>query len=785
MLSLEDINCLLRTLSSDLKNVDLSLIRETKLERISRKQSENLQYRALCILCADFSISHPDWCLLSGRIMVAYLKSICAKTFSQATEDMKVIVDDDQYEFITNHQEELNKMVVEDRDWSFDIVAIATLMETYFATLIKNGEKIIQETPQYMYMRIAVYHHYPNLGKIKEMYDNLSMKNYSMSTPTVCNAGLKKSQLSACFLITVDDSMKGIAKSWHDSAIISKNMGGLGLDYSKLRHSEIGHSGKSRGIVPWAKIQETILSAVDQGGRRKGSATIYLPCWHIDIFNFIRLRDKDNSEDLRAMGLTYACWISDEFMRRVENNESWTLFCPNKFKNLNNVWGVEFEMLYRSYEEKIKSGKFKSGYKIISARELKQEIDKSRCKDSMPFILYKDNINRKSNQMNIGPVLLSNLCTEITEVTDKEIIIPETQEKSKMISSCILGSICFPSCVEGNKFNFEKLGYLTREMVINLNKVIDRNYYPSDIPEIKQTNLDTRPLGIGVQGIADVFSLLDLAWEDPEAKKLNLDISEVMYYNALYQSMLSAKEDGPYKYFEGSPASKGILQFDMWHSEKKSNELYKYREDGMYSEEEWSKLKVDIMKYGLRNSLLIALMPTASSAHIAGNNETIEPYTMVMFTRTLLSGQFLIHNRHLVRDLEKLNMWNNNTVREIIRNDGSIQNLTPPEDEEKLQRFNRLKEKYKTVFEIPTKTLVDMNIDRGQYICQSTSFNLWMKQPDVDKINQYDFYCWKNGMKTGQYYLRQTARNKPKNIALDSVKVKNEVNVEECLSCQS
>lgn len=803
MLALNDIKELITNISAGLNTLvieEIPIKLEPSYETISNITNDFEQYQELAILCSDQAITHPDWSLLAGRVLISYVRSIVPPTFIEATKRMKGILNDKYYTFVMENQEELEKLIVPERDFNFNIIASATLMKTYFATLRTENGRMFHETPQYMYMRIAIYHWYPNFYRIKEMYDDLSLQNLSMATPNMCNSGMKRSQLGSCFMMTVGDSMQAISDSWKNAAIISQNMGGLGIDFGNLRHSEIGNGGETRGIVPWLRVTEVILTAVDQGNRRPGSGTIFLPDWHIDIFDFINCKNPEKKEDMRALKLFYALWLSDEFMRRVKNDEDWTLFCPNKFKGLNDCWGIEFEMLYRSYEEKVRSGKYR-GFEIIKARKLWNKALKAQFRFGMPFMLFKDAFNRKTNQQNIGIIRQSNLCTEMAEVTD-----------TKNIASCILGSICLPNCIENGEFNFAKLGVLCRRMVRHLNSVIDRNYYPPEIPEIEHNNMDTRPLGIGVQGLADTFAILDLAWTDPRARKLNLDIFETMYYNAMLESMKLSQEFGPYKFFEGSPAHKGYLQFDLWKKEKlekefertvKTNpnldtkkhvretmELLSHRENSMYSNEEWNALRRNIQIFGLRNSLLMALMPTASSAHIAGNNETIEPFTQLVYARTILSGQFVMVNKHLVRDLENINLWNTESLRNIMQYKGSIQNLPVPDDE-RADRVLFLKEKYKTVYELPQKLLIDMNIDRSQYICQSISFNLWLSSPDTTKLHKALFHQWESGAKTAMYYLRQLALSDPLDFSTDSISVPQKkkktivCNDEVCISCQA
>lgn len=595
-----------------------------------------------------------------------------------------------------------------------------------------------------------------------------------------------------CFLSMVDDEMGSITKAWHDQGIISMNSGGLGYDYNRLRHSEIGQHGFSRGVVPWLKITNEILKTVDQAGKRKGSGTIYLRDWHVDIYEFVELRD-EGPEDMRAKDLFLGIMISDLFMERVKNDGVWSLFCPNKVKGMSEKWGVDFEMTYTAAEQ---AGLFS---RQVRARDLWWHMLGQQIKKGMPFFLYMDSVNRKSNQKHSGSVTQSNLCTEIVEVTN-----------NKEIASCVLASLCLSRCVEYNSqigrwfFNFDKLERLTRELVRNLNNVIDRNYYPPDIPEIKYSNMQHRPLGIGVQGLADAFALLDISWiipnpsptrpepEDrfvvnPKAKKLNDQIFETIYFAAVKESVELAKKDGHYPTFRGSPASQGLFQFDLWEEErfeKSLPDLYdpkvfekkqkrrsvSSRKKSRYTDDQWEALRNEMVTYGLRNSLLTALMPTASSAHILGNGECFEAFTELIYARTVLSGQFLIVNKHVVRDLEQIGLWNTQTVKTIIASRGSLAQVVP-ETESQKERLEFLKLKYATVFEIPQKVIVDLAADRAEYIDQTQSMNCHMARPTKKKLNAYHFYTWEKRLKTGMYYLRQKALTDPINFAVDSLAV--------------
>ena len=532
----------------------------------------------------------------------------------------------------------------------------------------------------------------------------------------------------------------------------------------------------------------TCIGSAHNGGKRPGAGTAHLPAWHIDFEKFLELRKATGPESARARDLFYAVWLSDEFMRRVKRDEEWTLFCPNKAKGLEKVWGIEFEMLYRFYEEKALQGKI-SHFRRVKARELWKSIILTQIETGMPFILLKDACNRKSNQKNLGTIRLSNLCTEILLYTDKD-----------NIGSCILAAAALNSCVElfnpGPSqassstsraryiFNFKKLEGIVTDLVRNLNRVIDRNFYPADVPQIKNSNFQTRPLGIGVHGLADVFAMMDLVWDSKEAKDLNIQIFETMYYAATKESINLAKIHGPYPAFAGSPASKGQFQFDMWDIEEFQRsaekvpsseitlDMLQNRKGPATNRYDWETLRKEMMKHGLRNSLLMALMPTASSAHILGNNESMEPYTQHTYTRSVLSGKFLIVNKHLVKDLQEIGLWNTKTVREVWSNQGSIADVTEEDlSGAVLSRLIFLKKKYRTVFEMSQKILLDMALDRGRYICQTQSFNCFMKNPSFPKLNAFHMYGWEKGAKTGMYYLRQPAIYDPINFSLNSINI--------------
>jgi len=753
----------------------------------------NHQYSQAANLCRDNTIIHPDWGMFSGKIKMHEIKSTLPATFSESTSKLKVTLNEKYATFIAENAEELDKIVCKDRDWRYNVFAVETLLKSYLARVKQDDLVSILETPQYLFLRVATFLWFPNIERIKRTYNDLSLGHYVHASPTLFNCGMRRHQLSSCFLMTVQDDLKSIKKSWGDCAEISMGMGAIGINHGCLRHSQVGHFGDTNGIIPWTKILNEILKAVNQGTRRPGSGAVYLPPWHIDIEEFLDLKKATGAEDMRARDLFYALWLSDEFMRRVENDEMWTLMCPNKAKGLNEKWGKEFEMAYKTYEEKFREGKLLN-CRRVRARDLMNKICNTQIEIGMPYILFKDAINRKSNQKNLGTTCCSNLCCEITEYTD-----------DKNIASCNLSNVALNSCVTENRvYDFDMLERLTRDLVQNLNQTIDRNYYPDDVPEIKETNLRNRPLGIGVQGLADTFALMDLAWEDPEARKLNHDIFETMYYAAVTESVELAKRDGPYETFPGSPASKGLLQFDLWSQEKaekqfddqsKNNpnisiDFFRNIEQFQSERYNWRELREQVKRYGMRNSLLLALMPTASSAHILGNTESFEPFSSLIYARTVNAGQFVINNKYMVKDLEDINMWKTEVVRQIVSDKGSIQNVSDELcPEQHVERFHFLKKKYKTVFEISQKYLLDLSIDRGKFICQTQSFNCNMKDATCKKLTAYHFHAWKSGAKTGMYYLRQIAKTDPMNFSLNTINVpskKKEVvcNEEVCLVCQ-
>lgn len=790
-------------------SIDLSVVkRELKL---IKKMDKKDQYTELINLCRNKVFVHPDWGMLAGNVRMEEIKEYCSPTFSGFVLGYQTPFISSVIEFVEVHKDRLDAMIIHDNDYTYDIFAMATLCKSYL-TIDKNTKKII-ETPQYVLMRSALYKWYDperaeeSLNMIEKAYLFRTNKMISDPSPTLFNSCFKKPQLASCFTANVEDSIDGLGKCWVDSAIISQNSGGLGMSYSDIRHSEIGYQGrKSKGVIPWLRIHDRILEGVDQGSRRKGSCTVYLQVHHIDIEDFIRAKDdKGTEESMRATGLFYSVNISDEFMRRVLKDEEWTLFCPNNAKGLSDVWGDEYTMKYIEYEKKFPNAK------KVRARELMKSICEMQIKVGMPFIMYGDAVNRKSNQQNLGTIKQMNLCKEVTLFTDKD-----------NIGSCNLGAVVLSSCIVCRKdasddhyprgtddeelvYDFSILIDIVRMLTRDINQVIDRNYYPSKIPQIEYTNKRNRPIGIGPMGLADVFQILDYAWTQPEASELNFMIAESMYYAFVDESNKMAMEYGPYETFEGSPMSKGKFQFDMWDDESVEREIFMKSINGdsigtvelakLISEKkgfvsgryDFDTLRKSVMKYGLRNSLGLAFMPTASSSNILKQNECFEPFTYNLYTRTVLGGSFSITNNYLVKELEEIGMWNTEIVRQFIANQGSVQNLPFEEYIDDPERCAHLREKYKTVYEIPQKLLLQMSLDRGRFVCQSQSFNCHMKDPTVTKLFAYHFYGWMGGAKTGMYYLRQPARESPINFATESLVVRRKkkivCNEEVCTAC--
>ena len=595
-------------------------------------------------------------------------------------------------------------------------------------------------------MRVALSIHRNDLEMAKKVYDSLSNKYYTHATPTLFNAGTNYQQLSSCFLLGTEDSVEGLYKTAADMAQISKWAGGIGVHISNVRakDSYINKTGgKSNGIMPLLKVYNNISRHINQSGKRNGSFAIYIEPWHADIYDFLDAKKNNGADDMRARDLFYALWIPDLFMERVSEDGMWSLMCPNECEKLSDTWGSEFEELYKMYETK---GKFR---KQIKAKTLWEKIINTQIETGSPYILYKDAVNRKSNQKHYGIIKSSNLCTEIVEYSD-----------SKETAVCNLASLCLPSFLKDGEFDFDLLGEKTQELVVNLNNIIDINHYPT--PESKFSNNLHRPIGIGIQGLADVFMMLKIPYESEAARKLNKDVFECIYYNSLIMSNIMATKYGHYDTFPGSPTSHGILQFDLWNTKPE-----------FYSKEKWDTLKDAIKKTGLRNSLLVAPMPTASTAQIMGNNESFEPYTSNLYTRAVLSGNYIIINQHLINELRSRNLFTKELVEKIMLNKGSIQNLSLPDD---------LKQIYKTSWEISQKKILDLAADRGAFICQSQSLNLFVNPPQPKIIHSILMYGWKSGLKTGSYYIRTKSILENQNFTTE-VSKENKSDPKECLMC--
>ena len=1067
----------LQAMSQNL-SLDLALLSKELLSKCDAISDISLKLAYIKDMCINKSSSHHHWSLLAGRVRIYDIKQHTKPTFSQSQLLLEDMADPQYIEFVKNNASTLDTMVVESRDWLFDIFSVETLIKSYLFHVMKGADTKIVETPQYMYLRVATYMYFPDLENIKQTYTLLSLKKISHATPTLAKAGKKKSQLASCVLMTVEDDLDNIIERWGNIARIASGGAGLGICMDSIRHSERSDGSNTYGVVGWVKIVEDIIKTIDQGNRRS-SAAIYLSDWHIDIYEFLELKKKIGLPAKRAQDLFYGLWVSDLFMSRVEENGQWVLFCPNKAHDLNTTTGMNFEVLYKNYERRAMNkddGVYP--FKILKARDLWNTILNSQITTGVPYICFKDAVNRKNNQSNLGIIRCSNLCVSgdtfvltksgqikiielvgnnvevwngsdwsvvkpvqtgknkkllhiefsngqhldctpehhfyikdgtkikakdlilgqilikltlpqgkiqtsttlctpeytkgfysgylhsgiakklpekyakyphpviligsnillsknlylnifapitMTEygnlvylqgdfdnkvplvssfcsmrwleglydstgvlyrikqgnispeyiaitrandslflshvmlllttfgitsfIRDDELIVPDikklfnlgfrpeklklesfsyeppytlvsvtkisdgptadtfcfTEENKHMavfngiltgqcteimeytdksnISSCNLASIVLQSCVQdgdneidGKTFNFETLGHLSECLVNNLNQVIDRTYYDPKVPAIQNTNLKTRPIGIGIQGLADTFALLDIPWDSAEAKQLNNDIFECIYYFSVKQSMELSKKHGPYEYFKGSPISKGLFQFDLWDLERTVKGM---PEIERYYRYDWETLRTNVQKYGVRNSFLTTCMPTATTAQIIGSNESIEPFTELLYCRTVLAGQFTLLNKYLVDDLAKIGLWNTEVLQEITISQGSIKSLNPRNlTLEQENRLEFLKKKYKTAYELPQKVLLDMALDRGRFICQSQSLNCFMDDPTLNRLHSFLMYGWKKGIKTGLYYLRQKSVTSPNNVSVKVLKVESEK--EEC-----
>jgi ribonucleoside-diphosphate reductase alpha chain len=719
--------------------------------------------------CATMATQHPDYGTLAAYIIVSNHHKTTPPTFHEAMRQLHEFTDvrdqpsplisDEFWATVCNKRDELEAMIDMSRDFLIDYFGFKTLERSYL--MRTNGKTV--ERPQYMWLRVSVGIHGSNLEKVRATYELMSHKYFTHATPTLFNAGTPRPQLSSCYLIAMEsDSIDGIFNTLKECANISKHAGGIGVHVHNIRASGShirGTNGVSNGLVPMLRVFNNTARYIDQGGKRNGTIAVYLEPWHADITHFLEMKMNHGDEDAKGRDLFYALWVPDLFMARVKTNAEWSLFCPDECPGLSDVYGDEFDALYVRYEaEGRQRGK-------VKARDLWFRILDSQMETGTPYLCYKDAVNKKTNQKNLGVIRSSNLCSEIMEYSDdKETavcnlasialnrFIPGGDKRTTARHETCLGPP-HPQPQEGGVrgthgspvFDFEKLHEVTRIVTENLNRVIDVNYYPT--PKTRVSNMAHRPIGIGIQGLADTFMLLDLAFSSDEARVLNKRIFETMYHAALTASCDLAEQHGAYSTFAGSPASQGILQYDMWGVEP---------EAGRY---DWTALKERIVKHGLRNSLLLAPMPTASTSQILGNTECFEPISSNIYTRRTMAGEFILVNRHLIADLQAAGLWNEGVKNNIVANKGSVQHIGGLSE--------HLKRKYCTVWEIPMKHVIDMAADRGAFICQSQSMNLWMEDPNYAALTSMHFYAWSKGLKTGMYYLRRKARHQPQQFTIE------------------
>ncbi len=693
---------------------------------------------------ASLTTRHPDYAILAARIAVSNLQKNTKKSFSQTIEDLynyqdpttgepAGLIAPDIYRIVMENAETLDSAIIYDRDFDFDYFGFKTLERSYLLRM--NGK--VAERPQHMLMRVAVGIHKEDIASAIKTYDLMSEKWFIHATPTLFNAGTPRPQLSSCFLLTIkEDSIPGIFETLKQCAIISQSAGGIGLSIHSVRATGSyikGTNGTSNGIVPMLRVFNDTARYVDQGGgKRKGAFAIYLEPWHADIFEFLDLKKNHGKEEMRARDLFYSLWIPDLFMKRVKEDRHWSLFCPNEAPDLFDLYGQAFEERYEQYEREGRQRK------IVRAQQLWFAILQSQIETGTPYMLYKDHINRKSNQKNLGTIRSSNLCTEVVEYTSPD-----------EIAVCNLASISLARFVQKNQagvpyFDFNRLFEITYTVTENLNKIIDINYYP--VPEAERSNKRHRPIGIGVQGLADAFILMRFPFDSPQARQLNRDIFETMYFAALTASKDLAKKYGTYESYPGSPISQGLFQFDLWNV--KPSDRW-----------DWEKLRYEILQHGVRNSLLLAPMPTASTSQILGNNECFEPYTSNIYSRRVLSGEFVVINKHLLKDLIDRGLWGIEMKHKLIAANGSVQHIPEIPQE--------LKDLYKTAWEIKARTIIDMAADRGAFICQSQSMNIFMEEPNTSKLTSMHFYAWEKGLKTGMYYLRTRPAADPIKFTVD------------------
>ena len=694
--------------------------------------------------CASMGIHHYDYSILAGRIIISNHQKEVSPNLVDYLNTIRSIpnyISDIYYETTLKHLAFFESIIDHRRDYLIDYFGFKTLERAY---LFRHNDKIVERI-QHLWLRVAIQIHGEDLEQVQATYDSLSKKEYIHATPTLFNSGIYRPQLSSCFLLGMEeDSIEGIFNTVKECANISKWAGGIGLHIHNVRAegSPIqGTNGKSNGIIPMLRVFNNTARYVDQGGgKRNGSFAIYLEPWHADIEPFLEMRKNQGDEEMRGRDLFYALWIPDLFMEKVEKNEDWYLMCPNQSKGLSDVYGDDFKELYESY---VKQGCF---LKQIKARDLWFRILDSQMETGTPYMLYKDACNQKSNQKNLGVIKSSNLCCEIVEYSD-----------SKESAVCNLASISLSSMVIDGVFDFDKLHRITKQVTLNLNKLIDVNFYPNE--KTRTSNTRHRPIGIGVQGLADALALMNLPFESKEALETDRLIFETMYHGSLEQSMELAKESGAYSTFEGSPLSQGLFQFDLWKVQP--SERY-----------DWSTLRQDIKTYGVKNSLCLAPMPTASTSQILGNNECFEPFTSNLYTRRTLAGEFMVINRYLMKELVDKGIWNMKIKDKIIENKGSIQKIEEIPEE--------IRKKYKIVWEIPMKHIIDRAKERGAFICQSQSMNLWIEEPNYKVLTAIHLYSWKSGLKTGMYYLRRKAKHQAQQF---TVVPENKSSEPECVMC--
>lgn len=795
----------IKTLSENLHKVDPTIIAQKVCSRIYDKVSTSELDELAARICTVMSTDIPEYSILSSKIIISNNHKNTPNTFSECIEKLKGIgiLDEKIYNFVVKNKTLLNNTIDNEKDYNFTWFSFKTLERSYLLKV--NGKTT--ERIQYMFMRVSCGIHYPDVNEVLKSYNGLSNKYFTHATPTLFNSGTIRPQLLSCFLTKPEDSIPGIYKWISDLAKISKEAGGIGATVSCIRGKGSyiqGSNSYSSGIIPMLKVVNETMKYVNQGGRRAGSAAIYLEPHHQDIMSFLEIRLNHGNEDDRARDLFTAIWASDLFMERVRDDKDWSLFNPNECKELDNVYGEEYKKLYEKYE---KEGKAKN---IIKAQDVWKAITKSQIETGTPYICFKDSVNEKSNQKNYGTIKASNLCAEIVQYHDEneyaccclssiclpQFIIPKNVENKRFLihtidncSYCTLAKLLFTNnnidykeithtreevnnsgktypqvyiddeCIGGYdnlkkilepSYDFNKLEEIAGQMVRNLNKVIDVNLYP--VPETRNSNFKHRPLGIGVQGLADVFCLMRYPFDSNEAKELNKKIFETIYYGAMKATIELSKEYGPYETFQGSPLSKGLFQFDLWNKPESSR----------YN---WGKLRKDVIKYGARNSLLVACMPTASTSQIMGNNETIEPYTSNMYVRRTLSGEFIISNKHMIKDLCGLGIWDKHLKDRVIANNGSIQNIESIPD--------KIKNLYKTSWELKQKALMDLSVSRAPYVCQTQSLNLFFEEPTTKILTSAMFYAWKCGLKTGVYYVRSRPKTQAQQFTIDPKLIKN------------